>query len=147
MTYSPWSAIGELEDVIVGFVPLPDGMGWWEPDERVMLIDSRLDRVCRRCTAAHELEHILAGDEACVGTSDDHYYTLRTERRASIRAARKLIPLEELAEAILLYDDDDFLVAEHLDVDLETLDVRRDSLHPQERHYLRQRMAEREETI
>lgn len=143
-TYSPWAELAKLGDVIVGFVELDDGAGWWEPDERVILIDQRLDRIGRRCTAAHELEHALAGDDACVGTANDGFFTTVMERRASIRAARKLIPVEALADAVALYDDDDHQVAEHLHVDLMTLDARRLSLLPDERQYLRTRLAAKE---
>jgi Zn-dependent peptidase ImmA (M78 family) len=142
--YSPWAELAKLGDVIVGFVELDDGRGWWEPDERVILIDRRLDRVARRCTVAHELEHALAGDSACDGTADDTYFTSMMERRASTRAARKLIGVDDLAEAIAIYNDDDHQVAAHLDVDLRTLDVRRLTLMPDERRLLRRRLGDRE---
>jgi Zn-dependent peptidase ImmA (M78 family) len=140
-TYSPWAEVAKMCDVLVGFVMLDDGLGWWEPDERVILLDRRLDRIGRRCTLAHELEHVLAGDAACVGTANDGYFTTVMERRAATRAARKLIPLAALADAVCLYDDDDHLIAAHLDVDLSTLDVRRATLQPDERHWLRRRLT------
>lgn len=147
MTYSPWAEVARMTDITVAFVALPDDeMAWWDPSARTIEISDRLDRVERRATLAHEIEHVLAGDGVCHGTADDGWFTCVMERRASIRAARKLIPIEGLAEAIALYNDHDELMAEHLDVDLDTLDVRRDSLQPQERRYLRERLAAREET-
>lgn len=138
--YSPWDALAALGDVIVGYVELDNGVGWWEPDERVILLDRRLDRVARRCTLAHELEHALANDAACTGTADDPYFTTVMEARASVRAARKLIPIDALADAVVLHNDHDELMAAHLDVDLGTLDIRRLSLTPDERHHLRRRL-------
>lgn len=145
MTYSPWSQVAAMPDVTVAFVPLPDEeMAWWDPVSRTIEINRNLGRIERRTTLAHELEHVAAGDNACTGTRSDGWFTTKMEVRAATRAAKRLIPIERLAEAISLYDDDDDLVAEHLDVDLDTLDTRRMTLSPDERHYLRRRLAELE---
>ena len=118
-----------------------DEMGWWDPTTRTIEINRSLSRVERRCTLAHEIQHVLAADSACLGTADDLYFSSLMERRASVRAARELVPLEALAEAVLLHNDDDDLMAAHLDCDLDTLDTRRMNLSVDERRYLRERMT------
>src|SRR5438309_1741410 len=39
--YSPWGAVAALQDVLVAFEILPSGRGWWEPDQKVLLLDKR----------------------------------------------------------------------------------------------------------
>jgi Zn-dependent peptidase ImmA (M78 family) len=123
VTYSPWEALADHPDVIVGFVPLESGAAWWEPDERVILIDSRLTRVERRCALAHELEHVAAEDAAVDGTADDGWFGRRMEHRVDVAAARRLISLPAFVDAVRWSNRDDE-VAEALDVDLDTLRCR-----------------------
>lgn len=136
-----YRALGEHPDIELAVTPLPTGRGFWLSEQRVILVDSRLSRRHRRCIVAHELEHALAGDDGCDGTLDDHYFRCRMERRASRRAARRLITVAALAEAVALYRDDDAQVAEHLDVDIATLDTRRLSLLPDEWRQLHARLS------
>jgi hypothetical protein len=58
-----------------------------------------------------------------------------------LRAARKLIPLDALIEALRLYEGDDEAIIEHLDVEQDVLDVRRETLQPDERRAIREAMA------
>lgn len=126
---------------------LPSGeQGRWYDDAQVMLLDRGLGRVGRRCTAAHEVEHALAGDRLCRGTIYDQVFEAKSERRAMARAARKLIPIEALARALRLHEGDDEAVADFLDVDLDALDVRRVTLQPAELLVLRQELQRLEQS-
>lgn len=141
--YNPWAVLRDHPEWTLHFANLVGDDGQWCAASRTIILNTDLQtRARRRCALAHELEHAFASDAACTGTADDAYFTNVMERRATRRAARKLIALDALADAIALYDDDDVQIAEHLDVDLDTLDIRRDALQPLERHYLRRRLAE-----
>lgn len=87
----------------------------------------------RRCTATHELIHAERGDTTC-------------DPSVHQEAARRLIDIKALGEALAFYDGDLHQVADELWVDHETLAVRLNHLHPSERGYLRRRMSMREET-
>ena len=129
MSYNPWAAIAPF-DVVVAIRRLPSGRGWWVPEERMILIDDRQDAVGRRCTLAHELEHVLAGDSACGAGME--WFDRRQEHLADVRAARKLIPLEALVDANLWgrYPGE---LADELRVDDDILRVRIHDLTEQER--------------
>ncbi len=87
----------------------------------------------RRCTAAHEAIHAERGDTSC-------YSAVHRE------AARRLIDVRRLGEALAFYEGDLVQVAEELWVDLDTLRTRLDHLHPAERGYLQRRLSMREES-
>lgn len=138
MTYSPWRAVAAMPDILVFRERLPSGSGWWVPSERVIFLDAQLDRIGRRCTLAHELEHVRAGDHGCY---DDYFVAHRIERWANRRAARRLISLESLVDG-LRWANDDHQLAEELDVDHDTLRCRADCLTEDERAYLDRTVAE-----
>jgi Zn-dependent peptidase ImmA (M78 family) len=94
-------------------------------------------QVQRRCTIAHELAHVELGHTGGCAHAE--------EQAARELAARWLIEIEDLAEAVLWARSRDEL-ADELWVDLDTLDARLGRLHPAERHYLRRRVAAREHT-
>lgn len=89
----------------------------------------------RRCTATHELVHAERGHQ---GACDR-----RLERKVDEEAARRLIPLDALAEA-LLWCVDEWELAEDLWVDQATVRVRLDTLAVWEQQYVDARMALRE---
>lgn len=148
MTYNPFEVIRDHEQwTLWTRIALPRGeQGRWYEGCQVMLLDRGLGRVGRRCTAAHEVEHALVGDTGCDGTKSDDWFTIKAENRAIARAARKLIPLDALIEALRVYEGDDNAVIDFLDVDQEALDVRRETLQPEERHHVRQQMARGEQS-
>jgi Zn-dependent peptidase ImmA (M78 family) len=127
--YSPWTAVARLQDVLVAFADLPSGRGWWEPDEKVLLLDRRQSRREMRCTLAHELEHIMRGD--CDVSTASPILHARQEVAACAAAARRLIPMARLIDA-LLWSQDEHELAEELNVDLDTLQVRLLTLTPDE---------------
>jgi Zn-dependent peptidase ImmA (M78 family) len=127
--------------VLVHRTELDDGAhGWWCPDERVILLDRRLTRVETRCTLAHELEHMLAGDAACHYLWQAEWFSRRQEFHAEARAARKLLPREELA-AVLALDMPWAQAAAELDVTEHLLRFRLDHLHPSDTGYIARRLA------
>jgi len=86
----------------------------------------------RRSTLAHELVHLERG----IAPYHPHY-TLREERIVDEIAARRLIPLDDLFNAMIWCQgrvDDE--VAEELGVDLDTLNTRINTLEPCEQQWL-----------
>jgi len=110
----------------------PGVMGLWHQPSRTVWLDSRLVGPERRCTLVHELVHAERGDVPC----DDEVLEARQERRVEREAARRLVGLGALAEA-LRWSEDVREVAEILDVDTATLDMRIESLTTDDRRSLR----------
>ena len=92
------------------------------------------DQAQRRSTLAHELEHVRRGPCA-------PHLQPREERIVEQLAARKLVGIRELGEALAWARDLDE-AAQELWVDLSIVQARLDHLHPSERHYLRRRLRE-----
>lgn len=126
----PWRDLRSRPHITVIWTDLGDRLGATDGHSTVWLDDQQL-QVERRCTLAHELAHIDLGHTS--GCSD------RDEIQASRLAARRLIRLDQLADALVWSQHLD-VVAEALWVDVPTLRARLDHLHPAERHYLRQRI-------
>jgi hypothetical protein len=105
--------------------------------QRVILLDDRLTQAERRAVCAHEVEHALDDDDGCECGP-------KGERRVSIRAARKLIPLNALIDG-LLWSQDDYELAEELWVDVATVRVRRETLTEHEQKIIDERLWAREE--
>lgn len=142
--YSPWDAVAALSDVLVAFEILPSGRGWWEPDQRVLLIDKRQSRREMRCTIAHELEHIIRGDRDVSAVSP--VLQARQEVAACAAAARRLIPLGRLIDA-LLWSQDELELAEELNVDEDTLRMRLLALTADEHALIDERLWQAEGRI
>ncbi|MEV7358165.1 ImmA/IrrE family metallo-endopeptidase [Kitasatospora sp. NPDC091276] len=73
---------------------LRDTWGAWSPEHRIVVVAQGISPVEERCVLAHEIEHILAGDVGCGGAT-----SVRAERLADLRAARKLIGLSDFCAA------------------------------------------------
>src|SRR6478735_535230 len=77
--------------------PLGDGrMGLWDERTRTIWLDAGLSSAERRCTLVHELVHAERGDVPCGHPLLDR----RQERRVEREAARRLVALEALADAV-----------------------------------------------
>lgn len=114
---------------------LPDGVkAYYYPEIDTIVLDERLSNAEKRCTLMHELVHRALQDDS--GLPD--HLDLIQERRCRAVTARALIDVVDLGDA-LQWSDDRHEIAEHLDVDLETLDDRLDqrNLEPDEAAYLR----------
>lgn len=100
---------------------------------RTITLDPRQTQAERRCTIAHEVEHVHRGPVV-----DDPRAIAREESAVEQAVARRLIPLPRLADA-LAWSLDPHEVAEALWVDVDTVLVRVEHLHPSERAVLRRR--------
>lgn len=133
--HHPWREFRALTDWTLHWTQLPPGLvGLTDFDDRTVTLDPRLLQTERRCTIAHEIEHILRGP------LPNHPVLAAREESAVDRAvARKLIPLQPLGEA-LAWSHTLAEAADELWVDEACLQTRLNHLHPAERHYLKQRL-------
>lgn len=124
----PWRDLRALAHVVVHHVDLRPGVwGASDGDCRIWL-DRRLGQVERRCTLAHELEHLRRGDHGCQNAA--------TEADVAAAAARYLLPdPHHVADALVWARGDLEVAADELWVDEPTLRARLDArhLHPAER--------------
>lgn len=120
MTYNPWDDLAVRHARIhVEFVPLAPTRAAVVLAERVILIDSGLSKVERRCALAHEVAHIDAGD-AATGVC---WFSDRQETYADRLAAERLVPLDELL-AVSRWASTNGEAAEALGVTLDVLVLR-----------------------
>lgn len=111
--------MGEVGPVTIQTADLGTVDGVWDPDTRTIWLHRDLTPAQRRCTLAHEVIHAARGDEKCA----DHVLTARQERLVDEIAARLLIPLDALADA-LATDPHEPALCEALHVDVPTLAAR-----------------------
>jgi hypothetical protein len=127
MGWNPWRHIGKHHpDVTVDTsVELP-GRIWGLTAENRIWLCRRLDQVARRCTLTHEIVHLERGPVPADTRGRD-----REERTVDAIAARRLITLDALADALAWTRDPEQL-AEALWVDVPTLHARMSGLDPVE---------------
>lgn len=132
--YHPWRALRSLVDWTLQWQAsdLVDGVTHFP--SRTITLDPRLLQVERRCTITHELVHIERGPVPA-----DPRLAAREESYVEQEAARRLITLEALADA-LAWCHDEYEAADELWVDVDTLRVRLAHLHPAEVAHLRRRL-------
>jgi hypothetical protein len=137
VTWHPWRALRAMTHVDIQWERMDGLLGTWDAVTSTITLhpDQRQDE--RRCTATHEAIHAEWGHE---GGCDP-----KTELRVRKEAARRLIPIAALADALMFYGHDLHQVRLELWVDPETLRTRLDHLHPAERGYIRARMRARDE--
>lgn len=117
---------------------LPDDlMGLWDPQSRTIWLDDRLTANERRCTLEHERVHAERGDGPCATA----WHQAKQELSVDREAARRLIDLEDLVDAILRSQDEREL-AELLHVDVDTCLTRLANLTPREMRHVEQRLTE-----
>lgn len=111
---------------------LADGYdGWYDQTTNIIYTDERLSQARTRSVLAHEIVHAMRGDTH----TRSAWRELKQERAVDIIAARILLPLDVLAEA-LMGAGDEFEVAEKLVVDVETVRARLSDLTPLETEYI-----------
>lgn len=130
-----------MPDINVRYADLQDELGWWDPDSKTIWLANGQTRAERRCTLAHELEHISRGDENVTAVSS--VLATRQEIAASMRAARRLIPIEDLI-GVLLWSKNEQELAEELNVDEDTMRIRLLTLTPAEHALIDERLCEAE---
>lgn len=139
--YDPWRHLALMTHVAFGVRRLPHGHGWWLRDVPGIALDDRLGRIRRRCVLAHELVHAEHDDPNCATQGPDGVRIARwIERRAERTAARRLIDLDELAEAIAWAPLCPEQVADQLDVTTDVLLVRLRQLTAREKDYIESRL-------
>lgn len=139
-TPHPWRALRELEYVVLSWRDdLPPYLRGASDGRRIWM-RSDLTQVERRCTLAHELEHVRAGHRDCQPEA--------VERQIRNRAARFLLPDPHvIAEALVWASGDVAEAADVLWVTSGTLRHRLDErhLHPAERAVIVARLSRLEE--
>lgn len=134
MHHHPWRAFRELVDWTLHWAHLPGGLlGVTDFRARTVTLDSRLTQVERRCTIAHETEHIRRGPigVGCVA---------REERIVDRNVARRMLPDIKAVGEALAWAHHLEEAADELWVDEATLQARLEHLHPAEQHYLKRRL-------
>jgi len=136
--HHPWRAFRAMSHFTLEWSQLPEGvLGITDYRRRTVTLALGMTEAERRCTIAHEVEHILRGPVPS-------WFQAREEREIEAVAARKLIAIRDLAEA-LAWADDEAQVADELWVDVATVRARLARLRSAEQDYLRRRLVHRAE--
>lgn len=141
VAWSPWRELREHPDILVHRCRLDEGLGWWCPTDRVILLDDRLEAVPARCVLAHELGHAMLDHEACHEFADRRWFAQRLEAAADDWAGQRLLALSDLVEAAAACGGDPAAAAVHLEVTAPVLARRLQRLTPAERQALADRGA------
>jgi transcriptional regulator with GAF, ATPase, and Fis domain len=135
--HDPWHEFRTFSDWALHWARLPaDLLGVTDFRARTVTLDSRLLQAERRCTVAHEVEHIRLGPVPA-----DPVLAAREEAAIDRTVARKLIEIDDLGDA-LAWASSLAEAAQELWVDEDTLTARLRHLHPAEVHYLRRRLQQ-----
>lgn len=141
--YHPWRHLSRLAHITIRSTrddeELDGALGWYYVERDEIVLDDRQTQAERRSTLAHELVHAERRDEPCGSLVLD----ARQESVVSQLAARRLIPIRALGEALAWSDCIDE-IADELWVDRFTVRVRLEHLHPAERAYLKRRLEQHE---
>lgn len=139
--HHPWRAFRDLVDWTLHWEPLPEGTwGITDWEARTVTLTHGMSQTERRCTIAHETQHILRGPVP-------RHLAAREERTVDTAAARLLLPDIEAVGEALAWAHDVGEAASELWVDEEILLARLNHLHPAERGYLKRRLEQPENTI
>jgi hypothetical protein len=132
-TYDPWHALDDFDRARVVFDDLPPRRrGQVDFGTQTITLQACLDPTTQRCTLAHELVHLERGPVLM-------WCAPREERAVAAIAARRLVSIEALAEA-MRWSQDERTLADELGVDVRTVRVRLRSLDEGERDILRRRV-------
>ena len=133
----PWRRLRDRPDWLLEWGMLPPGlMGSTCHRRRVITLDLRLSQAERRCTIAHELEHVERGP-----MPSDPILAAREEESIERAVARRMVTIRALGDALAWARTLDE-AAEELWVDVATLEARLRSLHPAEHAYLNRRLGQ-----
>lgn len=135
--HHPWRRFRELTEWTLRWARLPDN-AWGETcfDTRTVTLSPDLNQAERRCTIAHETQHIIRG-AAPAGMERWE------EEMVDRNVARILLPdVKAVGEALAWADQNLVEAAGELWVDEFILASRLRYLHPSERAYLRQRLQD-----
>lgn len=118
---------------------LPDDLyGFTSWRERTITLAEGMTFEERRCTIAHEVEHVLRGPSSTCRR-------LREETAVNLHCSRLLLPsIRDVADTLMWHHGNYEAAAEELWVDPWTLETRLGSLRSLERGYLDRRLGETE---
>lgn len=134
--HHPWAEFARLSDWELRWERLPSGIwGLTDFGQKTVTLTLGMTQAERRCTIAHETQHILRGPVPSA-------YQDREEVTVDRNAARLLLPDVRRVGSALAAAGDLQSAAEELWVDDLILRVRLECLHPSERGYLRARLAD-----
>ena len=137
--FHPWRRLRELGPAwrLRWRHDLPEDVyGYTDFARRTIYLRSGMSFAERRCTIAHEVEHVHRGPFSRCDV-------VREEALVDQRCSRLLLPsMQDVADALVWHHGDYEQAAEDLWVDVWTLEVRLGTLRQLERTYLSRRLAE-----
>lgn len=136
MPYSPWADLASRPEVALEWADLRDRLGEYVHDLQLIRLRRGMLRRQARSVLAHELRHHDASDTPTGCPVLD----ARQENRADREAARLLIDLRDLGDALALHDGHLGAVAVELYVSRAAVENRLRHLRPSERHWLHRRL-------
>jgi Zn-dependent peptidase ImmA (M78 family) len=134
--YHPWRHL-DLLGLDVAYADLGEDAGCWDPDQQLIWLDRQLTQAQRRTTLAHELVHAERDHEPCC----TDWHERKQERTAEQEAARRLIHLDDLMDA-LAWSRHLREVADELNVDMAILTARIEMLDPEDQAIIAARFAD-----
>lgn len=137
-TYSPWGELAAHPEITLEWRELVGRIGEYVHRDRLIVLDPRMPRRQMRSVLCHELRHAEA---AHVGVECEKARRVQ-EIGVDRAAARLLIDVTDLGEALAFNGRHVTPTAVELRVSDKMLRVRLSSLHPAERGYLRRRLAD-----
>lgn len=140
-TWHPWRALRSRTHLHVHVEDLERGqLGQLDFNDDTIRLACDQTQAQRRSTLTHELVHDERGP-----VPDDPRLAAREELAVELESARRLITLEELVVGIL-WSQDEVELAEELWVDVATVRARLAGLTDEEKRYVEDRVARREES-
>jgi hypothetical protein len=137
--WHPWRRLRELAHITLHSADLPDGALGYTDCTTTIVLTTGLTQAERRCTLDHELVHIERGPAP-------HWLEAREERTVNEITARRMIPFDALADA-MVWSFDDHELAEELWVDVDTVRNRLAALTDEESAELNRRLDAAEARI
>lgn len=125
--FHPWGILRKLAHIRLSWVVMPGSVPGRTNGVDNIWLDKRLDQVERRCTLTHELIHIERHHIGCQPAS--------VELEVCLETARRLIPIEDLVNALRWSNRSDEL-ADELWVTSKVLADQMLALTPREMEFL-----------
>lgn len=135
--WHPWQVFGGLSDWQLRWEQLPSGT-WGQTcfATKTVTLTLGMNQAERRCTIAHETQHVLRGPVAPAAE-------MREELLIDRSVSRLLLPsMRQVVDALVWARGDYEQASEELWVDPLMLEVRLSALWSRERDYYRRRMAD-----
>lgn len=134
--HHPWRTFREFSEWTLHWRRLPDGLlGITDHRLKVVTLALGMSQAQRRCTIAHETEHIKRGPAPRLLVEKDEHWVRKDTARLMLG---DIVAVgEALAWAVDLRE-----AADELWVDVDLLEDRLRHLHPAERGYLQRRLAD-----